>query len=226
MVFFRNTIISVFLLCAFNGLVAQPRVTPQQPDENKKAFEGSIKCVQQTMIDTLYYTYHVKGQKVRVDEHGKNNEVENSLLFDLDEKTIHAISPKRKLFMSIAVKPYVESDNDEYEIIKSKNNKVINGYNCYQWRVKNKKLNTEIAYWVAYDNFSFFEDFLKLWNRTENSAIFFLKIPDVMGFFPMLQVERTLLREERTRQSVVDVEKKQLNDNLFEIPKDFKSFDR
>ena len=42
------------------------------------------------------------------------------------------------------------------------------GYKCYQWRVKNLEENTEISYWVAEDNFMFFEELEILGKKFEN----------------------------------------------------------
>ena len=216
-----------------NIIVAQPNnndqgAKPHQPKINAKPFEGSIKFIQQTLSDTLCYTYHIKNNMVRLDIHENIKgceDLDNSLLFNLRKKTITALNPKRKIYISVPTKPYVDIKNDDFKIIKSKNNKNIHDYKCYQWRVKNKSKNTEISYWVAYDNFLFFEDFLKLWNRTEKSALFFLQISNIKGYFPMLSVERTLLRDEKMRLSVTEITKAKLDDSLFKIPEDFKSYD-
>jgi hypothetical protein len=224
MILLRPTIIYFLLLFFCGSAYAQPRINPQQPDLNKPAFEGSIKCVQQSKVDTVYYTFYVKENKVRVDEIN-NHGVNNSLIFDLDKKTIVALSLQKKLYMNMPITPYVDGDDEKFNIIKSNNSKIINGYKCYQWRVRNTELNTEIAYWVAYDNFEFFEEFLKLWNRREKQFSFFLKIPDISGVFPMQQVERTLLRDERSRQEVVSIDKKEIKDDVFSIPADFKNYD-
>ena len=206
-------------------VVSQPQSKPQ-PSLNVQKFEGSIKCVHQTSSDTTYYTYHVKDDFVRIDEMNSRDEIENSLIFDLKSKSITAISPKRKLYKKLPIRSDNDDNNENFTIIKSPSNyKQIHGYKCYQWRVKNKAENTEIAYWVAYDNFEFFEDLLKIWNRSEKSSIFYMKIPDKNGFFPMLQVERTLLRDFRNKQEVIEINKAEIKKDVFNIPKDFISFD-
>lgn len=223
MILLRPTIIYFLLIIFSVSAYAQPRINPQQPDVNKPVFEGSIKCVQQNKVDTIFYTFYVKGNKIRVDEDDKG--LENSLIFDLEKKTIVAISSSKKLYMNMVISPYLDEENEEFKIIKSNNSKIIKGYKCYQWRVRNTEQNTEIAYWVAYDNFEFFEEFLKLWNRREKQFSFFLKIPDISGVFPMLQVERTLLRDERSRHEVVSIEKKEIKDDVFAIPENYKNYD-
>jgi hypothetical protein len=226
----RNLLILILFFLFYLDFYAQPNLNNNSKNNNTvKPFEGSIQFIQQTLNDTLYYTYHVKERKVRVDIHEKCISCEgpqNSLLFDLDKKTITAISPSRKMFINLEVKPYRKIDESQFTIIKSENTKVINGYKCQQWRVRNKTQNTEITYWVANDGFQFFEEFLRLWNRTEKHAQFYLQIPDIIGFFPMLSEERTLLRDHKMKLAVTDIRKKPVEQNLFDIPKDYKSYDQ
>ena len=68
---------------------------------------------------------------------------------------------------------------------------------CYQWSVKCKEKNTEISYWVTQNNFDFLEKMVKILNQTERSWEFFTHIPQNQGFFPMLSVERNLVRDEK-----------------------------
>lgn len=194
------------------------------PTIGAQPFEGKINCVKETLTDTVHYTYYIKNSMVRIDEYDKNDVLINYTLIDLEKQTMRAVNPSRKLYMSIPVHPY-ESPADEFRIIKTKNYKMINKYKCYQWRVRNEKNNTEIAYWVAKDDFHFFEKLLRIINRQEKHPKYYLQISDTNGFFPMLSVERSLLREFRTRIMVVDIEKSQLPDSLFSIPGDYKPFE-
>lgn len=223
------------LVCCFiiSGFYLFSQPEPQNIKSSQEAssankFEGSIKFLQVTLNDTNYYTYHIKNNKIRLDVHEncKNCKgVENSMLFDIDKKTIIALNPSRKLYINVPPKPYNEVQSNNYRIIKSTNNKKIHGYKCYQWRVKNAAENTEIAYWVADDNFVFFDDFLKLWNRSEKHAAYFLQIPDTEGFFPLVSVERTTLRDQKMKLEVIDIQKQVLDKSIFEIPKDYQSYD-
>lgn len=193
-----------------------------------KNFEGSIRFVQENLEDTLYYTYYVKNRLVRLDVHEncKNCEsTDNYMIFDLNGGTITAIKPSRKMYINVPPKPYTANKEQNYQVIKSKNNKKIQGYKCYQWRVKNKVQNTEVAYWVAQDNFNFFEDFLKLWNRSEKHSVYFLQIPETEGFFPLQSEERTVLREQKMTLRVLDISKKSLETEIFVIPKEYQPYD-
>ncbi|MBI4645274.1 MAG: DUF4412 domain-containing protein [Bacteroidia bacterium] len=218
-----------FILPVFNIYSQPQREEAAQQAIKNKPFEGSIYFVQETLTDTSYYTYYVKGRKVRLDIHSDCNnceEFENRLLFDLDAGTITALQPRRKLYMNITVRPYISVPDNNYEINQTKNYKMILGYKCYQWRVKNKSQNTEIAYWVANDNFNFFHDFLKLWNRAEKHAVYYLKIPESDGYFPLLSEERSTLREKKMRLNVIRINKTELDKKMFEIPLDYHPYDR
>lgn len=226
-------IIIVFFYLGSISAIGQPNSKKQadQASNNNgkvKKFEGRIKFVQETLEDTLYYTYFVKDNMVRLDvlDDCKDcNNTDNFMLFNLENNSIIAIKPSRKMYINVPPKPYIDNKDQNFQIIKSKNNKKIHGYKCYQWRVKNKAQNTEVSYWVAQDNFSFFEDFLRLWNRSEKHAVYFLQIPETAGYFPMLSEERTTLREQKMTLRVTEISKQNLDPNLFIIPKDYKSYD-
>lgn len=222
----RALLFSFFLLFISKISFSQPKGENGLID---KQFEGSINFIQKTFNDTTFYVYYVKGRKVRIDikeSSNKSNSIENYLLFDLDNKSVIAISPNRKLFIPLQTKQFKKADDKKFVIVKSNNKKVINGYQCYQWRVKNTEQNTEITYWVASENFTFFEDLLKLWNRTEKLAVFYLQIPEIYGYFPMESIERTLLRDEKMKLLVTGIKKNKVDINLFKIPTDYKSYDQ
>lgn len=194
--------------------------------QNHKSFEGVIKYVQNSETDVVYYNYYIKGKKVRVDV-VENNQVDNSFLFDLEKQSIIALSASKKLFTGIPCRPFRKNTNtDDLIIIKSMNSKVINGYTCYQWRVKSKSQKTEVAYWVANENFDFFRDLLSLWNRSEKYSNFFLNIPDANGYFPMLSIERTLLRDEKSRLAVVEIKNQKIDEKIFSIPTNYNAYNQ
>lgn len=222
----------IYLLFLGLNLHSQPKNSIQgpQPDiySNKsKSFEGYIKFMQVTQEDTLYYKYYIKDRMVRMDSYEKDNlEIpESYIMFYLDQKLIYAFKPSKKMYVNLMNKPYRSTVDDNFRILKTTNSKKILGYRCYQWRVRNKSQNTEVSYWVAYDNFDFFEDFLKLWNRSEKHSLYFLRIPEIKGYFPMQSEERTTLREEKMTLKVIEIQKQPLNRSLFEIPADFKNYD-
>lgn len=227
-------LINLFILIMIVNTVSvfsQPNKSPDlKKPSSKSSFEGVIDFVWEKYQDTTTYSYVVKNRKVRLEIHDNCNckKVDSWLVFDLDAKTIIAFEPSRKIYKNITPKQYLKESSEDFKITAGdnvRNTKYINGYKCYQWRVKNTKENSEVAFWVAYDNFDFFTDFLKLWNRREKHARYFLQIPNTMGYFPMLSVERTMLREEKQRLKVLKITKKPIDDSLFAIPEDFTNYD-
>lgn len=204
-------------------------ITAIGQNSKKKIFEGKIKFARITRSDTTYFSYLVKGNKVRVisyDPCVENEEMQEYLLFDMDKQKIYAVKPSYKTFIELQNKPYVKLPDKEFKIIKSINNKEILGEKCYQWRIKNKKENTEIAFWVSDKyNFSFFVPLLKLWNHTEKHAKYFLQIPDNKGYFPFLSTERSTLRNFRMKLAILDIQYMKLPDSLFTLYSDYTNYD-
>lgn len=185
-----------------------------------KSFEGSIELVQESLYDISYFTYFVKNDNVRIDKFDNTHTLIQSLLINIDKQEIFILSPSKNLYTKIEIVNHPKS-GENYTILKTENSRMVGEHLCYQWRVKNKERNTEVAYWVSQKNFYFFEELLKLINSTDNTFEFFEKIPETQGFFPMLTVERTLLRKEKSRLCVVNISDKPINKNLFEIPANF-----
>ncbi|MFP4557045.1 MAG: DUF4412 domain-containing protein [Bacteroidales bacterium] len=190
------------------------------------SFEGEIRVVRETIYDTTYIEINVKDHMVRVDEHDSRKELVSSQIVDIEKEEVVALSHSKKLFAHVPVSPRIVDGSNELEINKTENHKEINGVICYQWRVKDVKRNTEIAYWVFEERFDFFEKLLKLLNRTEFSFSAFDAIPGREGFFPMLTEERTLLRREKLRVAVVAINEQVLNGNVFKIPENYNAVKR
>lgn len=186
-----------------------------------EAFEGEIEVVQESQYNTSYFTYFVKNNNVRIDKFDSNHIIEQSLLINLESRQVYILSPSKKMYAQLDVRKNNDTNSDNYSILKTENSRMVGEYHCYQWRVKNKERNTEIAYWVSQNNFYFFEDLVKLINNTDNTYEFFGKIPETQGFFPMLSVERTLLRREKSRTYVVNISDKKVSKDLFKIPSDY-----
>ncbi|MDA3780569.1 MAG: DUF4412 domain-containing protein, partial [Bacteroidales bacterium] len=132
---------------------------------------------------------------------------------------------KKKVYINIAVKT-TNNENNYFSVQKTGNHRMVNGYKCYQWRVKNKHRNTEIVFWVANNNFYFFEQLVKILNKTNEDFKFYSRITESYGFFPMLTVERTLLRKEKSRIEVLQITNEDINNSVFNIPSEYKKIIR
>jgi len=190
---------------------------------NFETFEGRIELVQETHYEKSYYTYFVKDNNVRIDKFDNEHQLLQSLIIKIKDEQVYVLCPSKKLYTKLITSETEEIKDDNFKIIKTENSRIINGYNCYQWRVKNIERNTETAYWVSQNNFYFFEDLITLLNRTDKTFEFFEIIPDTQGFFPMLSVERTLLRKEKLRTYVVNINNEKLDESKFIIPKNYKT---
>ncbi len=188
-------------------------------------FEGRIDVIKETVYDTSYYTYSIKGNLVRVDQYNQNRKLVNSLLVNMDTKSVIALNPYRKLYKKIVPSIPEQTEKDDCVIIKTKNTKVINGYICTQWRVRNRSKNSEIVYWVTTDGFKFFDKLMEIIRQNGNYADFYLQISDISGYIPILAIERTLVRYEKMRLAVTEIEETQVNEHIFQVPKEFEKFE-
>jgi hypothetical protein len=205
-----------FLFITFSFLFLLITISSKASD-----FEGNISFVCETIFDTTYITIMVKGDLIRVDEFNQKKQLQSSRLINLPKQNAIVISHDRKLYTNIIASPANGNKSNSVDLKKTGNYKEINGYKCYQWRVKDVQRNTEIAYWVAEERFDFFETLLKFLNRTEYSLKVFSNIPDSEGYFPLLTEERTLLRKEKLRIAVVEIIEANLNSKIFEIPEGY-----
>ncbi|MEA2107222.1 MAG: DUF4412 domain-containing protein [Bacteroidota bacterium] len=191
------------------------------PVNHSPSFEGKIKLVEETHYNTIFYTYTIKNKQIKVDKFNQNHKIIQSLLINLEDEQIIVLSPSKKKYTYLNLSRNPNTANENFEVIKTENTRILNGKKCYQWRVRNVEQNTEVAYWVSESNFYFFNDFIKLLNCSEHTFTFFEKIPDSQVFFPMYTVERTLLRKIKKQISVIEINHQKVNDTTFEIPKDF-----
>lgn len=184
-------------------------------------FEGKIDVTKRTCYDTMYYSYMVKDSIIRIDNFNTNNILTTTLLIDLTKQRIIAIDQLHKQYKDLVFTLKENEQSNKYEIIKTDNTKIINGYKCYQWRVKNREKNSEIAYWVTKDGFYFFNHLMMILGANDNYADFFTQISDNQGYLPIWAVERTLVRFEKQQILITNIEPKKLEKNLFNIPPNY-----
>ena len=61
-------------------------------------FEGKISIRKNTMYDTVFYSYLIKGNKVRVEEFDKNKSLRQVYIVDIYSKQVYAVKPSEKLY--------------------------------------------------------------------------------------------------------------------------------
>ena len=209
----------VFVLLAFVSLL--------MTGLKLNAFEGVIHFQRYTTYDTSLLKYSIQNNKVRINKYDKDGQMIECLLVDVETEKVFALDPQRQLYRQLQLDDRERSsDDDKYKIIQRGNHKKINGVTCYQWRVRDRDSNSEIAYWVTKKNFDFFHKLIDLLERTNKIYHFFAEIPGNKHMFPLLSVERTLLRDERQRLAVREITRKQMDDNLFTIPENYRKVSR
>jgi hypothetical protein len=189
-----------------------------------QGFEGSIEFKQFTAKDTTLNVYHVKGNKIMLDQIGKtSHKAEGSFLFDLTSNKITGLNHSRKVYDDVAVNKNVASNKID-TVIKLKDTKTILGYKCTGYIVKSKTDNVQITYWLAGSNFNFFTPSVILWNRKDKASVYFRAIKDTKGMMPLLSVEADLNGKETGKLEAIKIEKKPVDNSALEIPKDYKKF--
>jgi hypothetical protein len=198
-------VLSLILVLSSFKLFAQP-------------FEGEIGFTQKTKSETITYRYHIKDEKVRVEEFDGENKLVAFIILNLN--TFDAI------LFNIDRKLYVDLEKNNSQLVKVKGVEIINvdstkrilGYDCKQVVVKNKKEKKEVIYYNCKDNFSFFKGLLITLNRKDLPSVYFQQIPEINDVFPFLAVEKDADGNVITTFEVTDVVNKKVDRNLFEIP--------
>ena len=209
----KKHILVLFLFSAISVIsIAQP-------------FEGVMDFNKISAVDTIKYRYYVKGNKVRIEEMNKKGVIAGIMLVDLVKGNILALSPDRKMYMEVPAlsKPIITG---KVEVNKTSGTKIINGYTCKLWRMRNKAENTEVSYWVAEDKFDFFNGLLKVLNRKDKLSVYFMQAPTVVGAMALEATERNLLRDFKNAIVTTKIEKKVLDASLFSIPAEYKKYDK
>lgn len=188
-------------------------------------FEGIIEFEKNVGSVNVNYRYFVKGDHIRIEEVAEDGAVEGIQLIDLSEKTMYAISPEQKLYMEAPNRR--PAGEFEVEVERTGKTKEINGIKCKEIIVSSTAKDRKIIYWVAKGEYDFFIPMLVALNRKENQSLFFQKIEEIDGFFPMLSQEYILSTNRLVSELKTTGVKSKTNEaNIFEIPSDYKKFER
>jgi len=196
------------------------------PESNIKYFEGSINLKKETVYDTSFVTIQVKGNLVRLDEFDCKKNLVSIFIINLENEKVLALSPKRKLFFELKPSSENPSTHEDTTVIKTENRMVLDGYSCSQVRVKSISRDSETAFWVVKNNFVFFQSMNKILRNIKSDLNIFAYFPDTTGIFPMLTVERTLLRKEKMKVLVTGIKEVVLSENLFKVPREYQRLEQ
>ncbi|MCK5823748.1 MAG: DUF4412 domain-containing protein [Bacteroidales bacterium] len=185
------------------------------------SFEGQISFRKITKHDTTYFSYIVKNELVRVDEYNKHGNILNSLIVNTNDTSLIAISAINKMYMYMPVSLFQPFSIENLRIRKTEETESFFNYSCKKWIVKNLDDNITVEYFVANDYFLFFVPFLKITNRSEKSALFFIQIPNNQNSFPMKSVEKDENGNELLTLEVIDILDESISDEQFEVPDNY-----
>jgi hypothetical protein len=198
------------------------------PGLRGQGFNGSIEFKYYTQKDTSRNIYLVKNKLVRLDRYArKNDKVEGSFIFDLQQGEVKCLSPQRKVWFTqkSETPPNLQG---QCVVTKGKSTKTIAGFKCSDYTVKNTEENTTILYWIAQDKFTFFTPLITLWNRKDKQSIYFAQIKNLPpGSMPLMSEEKMLdTGKSVSKLEVTKVSKTAPTDQQFMIPADYKPFEQ
>ena len=197
-----------------------------QGSKGLEGFQGVIEFTKATTFDTTSYVYYVKGDMIRIDEITSDKKIAGILIVNTKTYKSTSLSPDRQVYMELKSGNSNLITIKDVEIIKGKQTKTIAGYKCKEVVVKNKEQNTQITYYLAKDNFHFFEGMLLALNRKDKFSTYFQQLSDVQNTFPFRAIETDLNGKARGSLNVVKVTKKDIEDYLFEIPDGYTKFEK
>ena len=188
------------------------------------AFEGELTIMRVNYRDTTYYKYSVKDNLIRIDELNTNNEIQGTLLFNLTEQSILAVNHLRKVY--IDYKPNTLSRDYSMSIVrKTTESKKINGFSCEKWTVSNPSLDTKAVFWVTDGKYDFFLQLLLLWKKKDRLTQYYLQIPASRGYLPILAEEYYKNGKLKSKLEITSIDKKKIDDSVFEIPSDYLKYE-
>ncbi len=198
------------------------------PSLSAQGFSGNIEFKYYTQKDTSRNVYMVKNKLVRLDRYArKNDKIEGSFIFDLQQGEVKCLSPQRKVWFTqkSETPPSIQG---QCVVTKGKATKTIAGFKCVDYTVKNTEENTSIIYWIADDKFTFFTPLITLWNRKDKQSIYFAQIKNLTpGSMPLMSEEKTIdTGKSVSKLEVTKISKAVPADQQFMVPADYKPFEQ
>lgn len=187
-------------------------------------FEGVIKFKHIKYFDTTDYVYYISPNKVKIDELDRDGKVAGTMLVNLTTKKVLAINHSRKLFMEIKSKPSVKNLSKS-KVSKTNETKKVLGHTCTKWVVDNPDYKSKAEYWVINDDkYLFFNQLLTTINRKDKIALYFMQIPENMGYFPITGKEKGYDGKLRAQLETKKLTRKIIDNRTFNVPAGYQEF--
>lgn len=182
-------------------------------------FEGKI-SMKVFSDESMDMDYLVKGDNIRIEIKENDGGYQGSFIYNGSDNKMLIIMPEQKMYMEIPLGDMYDSDDyegteEDVDINVTGETKMINGYNCEKWIIKNE--DEEVEVWMAKGLGGFFM-FQNPMDHSPKSA--WQSKLKAGNYFPMQVVEN-----KKVVMEVTSVDKKALKDDLFTVPKDFQKFE-
>ncbi len=179
-------------------------------------FEGEMCFVKTTYSDTLYYTYTIKGNNVRIDEYDKYNRLTYAYIVDIDKQVVLLINPQKQLYTQVEKS---KEQKATCEVTHTGNYKYINGNKCVQWRIRNEESNWEMTYWIADGEYDFYKSMAKVASPIDDSFAYCSVLPEeaIQHAMPMMIECKTLLRAPKSTLRVTKITPHPIESSVFDI---------
>lgn len=186
----------------------------------QEVFEGRVKMRMAGEGEQQTLDYYVKGERMRVEMNGPQAQG-GVMILHMKEKKMLILMPDQKMYMTMPLPDIKQDASENKKPEPTGKTKTILGYEAEQYLIDEGGSEFEV------------------WATDELGAFAGLHLPgdDPQGgpspaesalsgqkFFPLLIIERRGGRE-ATRVEVTEVERKKLEDELFEPPADFQGME-
>jgi hypothetical protein len=192
-----------------------------------QSFEGQLNLIRIIGKDTSNYRYYIKTPNIRIEEVDKKGKIQGFIILNTITNKVYAASPVKKAWIDVQKNDPVEVSG-KVECTKTKETKLVAGVKCTKWLVKNTKEKTVIDYWVAPNDFEFFIPHLKLLNRKEKLASYFIDLPANANFIPLESTQYTKeigFKEQVSQQlKTIKLERKIIDMKMFTVPTEYRKF--
>jgi len=186
-------------------------------------FTGEISFKKTTGANEINYKYYINNNDIRIEEIDSEEKIEGIKLINLSTKKINILSPERKLY--IEASELRGPAEVKVKVEKTGKTKIILEKECQKIIVTCNDQDRQVTYWVTKGDYNFFLPMLELINRREKHAVYYQKISNIKGCWPMKSSEYVLstgkLISEMTTSSIINNEVKS---EVFMIPSDYELF--
>jgi hypothetical protein len=192
---------------------------PAAPVVEAPPFEGVVvfkKGASASKINSTV-TLYIKGDRFMADEQG--DKIQQKIIVDAPKKMIYLVMDKEKMVMDMQMEKMAAPKGPEARLPnKTTKTQKLAGYDCEQWIDKNS--NGEVELWTSIAIGKLFIPEGQMGDGLIPS-VNMRKLLKQGQHFPMLMMERDKTGKEITRLEVTSVEKKAVDEAVFNLPKDY-----